>query len=220
MRKRALSILLCAALVLSLAACGGGQTGNNSTEPPAGSTSGSQQTTGNNADDKQNTDSSKDKEPDNTTPEKTNPAESSTSETKEEFKAGDFTFTFEDGVLTISGQGALDQDALSVGLGGLSLYVEDVKQLVLEEGVTEIGEEAFKGWSMTSVTIPESVTKIGDEAFWQCSWLTSVTMPESVMEMEIERCAFGYCGLPDDLTNITIPEGTTAIGPGAFTCTP
>ena len=66
MRKRALSILLCAALVLSLVACGGGQTGSNSTEPPAGSTGGSQQTT----------------KQDNTTSESTNPTGNDTAGTE------------------------------------------------------------------------------------------------------------------------------------------
>ncbi len=68
MRKRALSILLCAALALSLAACGGGQTGSNSTEPPAESTSSDQQTT----------------KPESTQPEETEPAETKPTETESE----------------------------------------------------------------------------------------------------------------------------------------
>ena len=68
MRKRALSILLCVALALSLAACGGGQTSGNNTEPPAESTSSDQQTT----------------EPESTQPEETEPAETKPTETESE----------------------------------------------------------------------------------------------------------------------------------------
>ena len=90
MRKRALSILLCAALVLSLAACGGGQAGGNSTEPPAGSTDGSQQTTepskepeGTQPEETEPAESEPDKEPDNTAPEDANPAGTDASGTDE-----------------------------------------------------------------------------------------------------------------------------------------
>ena len=42
--------------------------------------------------------------------------------------------------------------------------------VVIPEGVTEIGKEAFQGCtSLTSVVIPESVTKIGNYAFKRCT---------------------------------------------------
>ena len=52
---------------------------------------------------------------------------------------------------------------------------EEVKDLVIPDGVTTIGNEAFSGWTgLTSVTIPSSVTSIGYDAFNYCSRLTSV----------------------------------------------
>lgn len=46
--------------------------------------------------------------------------------------------------------------------------------------VTAVGNRAFSGTSVTSVSIPERVESIGLCAFWNCSGLTSVTIPQSV----------------------------------------
>ena len=53
--------------------------------------------------------------------------------------------------------------------------------VIVKEGVTEIGYQAFEECSgLTSITLPKSVTKIGNCAFSGCSGLTSITIPESV----------------------------------------
>ena len=63
----------------------------------------------------------------------------------------------------------------------LYLNGEEVKDLVIPNSVTSIGDYAFMDYSgLTSVTIPNSVTSIGDYAFRDCSGLTSVTIPNSV----------------------------------------
>ena len=63
----------------------------------------------------------------------------------------------------------------------LYLNGEEVKDLVIPNSVTSIGDYAFRNCSgLTSVTIPNSVTSIGDDAFSGCSGLTSVTIPNSV----------------------------------------
>ena len=74
----------------------------------------------------------------------------------------------------------------------LYLNGEEVKDLVIPNGVTSIVESAFDGCSgLTSVTIPNSVTSIGDNAFSYCSGLTSVTIPNSVTS--IGYSAFAIC---------------------------
>ncbi len=87
-----------------------------------------------------------------------------------------------------------------------------IQSVVIPEGVTEIGDNAFDGCSsLTSVTIPDGVTKIGESAFDGCSSLTSVTIPESVTE--ICDLAFSDC---NSLTSVTIPESVTEICDWAF----
>ena len=46
--------------------------------------------------------------------------------------------------------------------------------------VTSIGDNAFRGRGITSLTIPNSVLEIGNYAFAKCSDLTSIAIPEGV----------------------------------------
>ena len=116
-----------------------------------------------------------------------------------------------DGTLTISGTGAMknyDYDSNQSPVYKNS----NVKKVVIEDGVTSIGESAFFYCSsLTSITIPDSVTSIGDYAFFNCSSLTSITIPDSVTS--IGESAFYGCS---SLTSITIPDGVTSIGNTAF----
>ena len=88
----------------------------------------------------------------------------------------------------------------------------EIKNLVIPNSVTTIGEKTFSGCSgLTSVTIPNSVTTIGDEAFANCSSLASMTIPNSVTA--IGSYAFSECS---GLTSVTIPNSVTTIGDKAF----
>ena len=94
------------------------------------------------------------------------------------------------------------------------LYVngEEVKDLVIPDSVTSIGNGAFQYYTgLTSVTIGNSVTSIGDKAFRDCSGLTSVTIGNSVTS--IGGLAFYGCS---SLTSVTIPNSVTSIGSYAF----
>ena len=118
---------------------------------------------------------------------------------------------YEDGTLTISGTGAMKDynadDNLSPAYNN-----SDVKKIVIEDGVTSIGDAAFYGCSsLTSITIPDGVTSIGESAFSDCSSLTSITIPDSVTS--IGNNAFDSCS---SLTSITIPDGVTSIEGSAF----
>ena len=53
-------------------------------------------------------------------------------------------------------------------------------KLVIDDGVTSIGAQAFEQSNLTGVIIPESVTRI-DFAAFNSSKLTSVTIPSSVV---------------------------------------
>ena len=97
----------------------------------------------------------------------------------------------------------------------LYLNGEEVKDLVIPNSVTSIGDYVFKGCSaLTSVTIPNSVSSIGEGCFSNCSGLTSVTIGNSVTS--IGGYAFLDCS---GLTSVTIPNSVTTIKEYAFqTC--
>ena len=116
-----------------------------------------------------------------------------------------------DGTLTISGTGAMKDYNAAENLSPAYMN-SDVKKVVIEDGVTSIGELAFyKCISLTNITIPDSVTCIEYAAFHGCSSLSSITIPNSVTSIGIY--AFVVCS---SLTSITIPDGVTSIGYGAF----
>ena len=116
-----------------------------------------------------------------------------------------------DGKLTISGTGAMKDYNAAENLSPAYMN-SDVKKVVIEDGVTSIGELAFfKCSSLTNITIPDSVTCIAYAAFHGCSSLSSITIPNSVTSIGIY--AFVFCS---SLTSITIPDGVTSIGYGAF----
>lgn len=65
------------------------------------------------------------------------------------------------------------------------------KTSVIPQGVTSIGDDAFEGCDITSVTLPEGIVFIGRSAFSECLALTSVSLPESLTS--IGGSAFSYC---------------------------
>ena len=106
-----------------------------------------------------------------------------------------------DGVLTISGTGAMTN--FSSTTMPWSALRESVKSVVIEDGITTIGNYAFYNCSaLKSVTIPNSVTSIGTYAFYNCASLTSVTIPNGVTS--IGSYTFYSCS---SLTSVTIPDG-------------
>ena len=121
--------------------------------------------------------------------------------------SGDCTVTFDDEtrILTVSGNGAMANGTPWYGILG------SVTSVVIEDGVTSIGEYAFDSCSLTSVTIPDSVKSIGRCAFKECVYLAGVTIPESVTS--IGRHAFYHC---DGLKNVIIPDSVKRIVEYAF----
>ena len=116
-----------------------------------------------------------------------------------------------EGTLTISGTGDMWDYTWQEKTPWASSY-SSIKEVILKNSVTSIGEYAFSDCSsLTSVTIPNSVTSIGEYAFSGCSSLTSVTIPNGVTS--IEHGAFSSCS---SLTSVIIPNSVTSIETGAF----
>ena len=97
---------------------------------------------------------------------------------------------YDNGLLVISGEGEMYNysfhsyapyaDYLYDYISGVD-YDNTVKAVVIENGVTSVGDYAFSGLrALSSVTIPESVTRIGDYAFSGCTALDNVNIPDSV----------------------------------------
>lgn len=113
-----------------------------------------------------------------------------------------------DGVLTISGEGAIPDFGNSNA--PWKVYSDSITSLIIQNGITRIGNSAFYGCSkMKSATIPDSVTAIGNSAFGYCS-LTSVSMGSGITE--IGSGAF----TSNDFSGITLPETVRSIGASAF----
>ncbi|MCH5199276.1 MAG: leucine-rich repeat protein, partial [Oscillospiraceae bacterium] len=87
-----------------------------------------------------------------------------------------------------------------------------IKKIIIEEGVTSIGNGAFSGCSsLVSATIPDSVTGIGRGSFDSCSSLVELTIPNNLKGIGLR--AFADCS---SLTSVTIPNSVTDIGGAAF----
>jgi hypothetical protein len=113
--------------------------------------------------------------------------------------------------LTINGSGAMED---YTPVAAWYKYRTSIKTVIIEDGVTRIGNEAFsRCTALTSVTIPESVTNIGNYAFFSCG-LTSVIIGNNVKS--IGQQSFSSCR---NLLQITVPESVESIGKWAFsTC--
>lgn len=87
-----------------------------------------------------------------------------------------------------------------------------LKKLDIPQSVTEIGSKAFRGCSaLTSLALPETVNRIGNTAFQGCSNLETINIPSGVKL--IEKDTFHGC---EKLNDVTIPAGVTLIGNSAF----
>ena len=67
-----------------------------------------------------------------------------------------------------------------------NLVIDKYVHVIVDEGVTSIGESAFIFCSsLTGIKIPESVTGIGDMAFACCSSLTSIENLRDVAALRV-----------------------------------
>ncbi|MDE6293267.1 MAG: leucine-rich repeat protein, partial [Clostridiales bacterium] len=98
---------------------------------------------------------------------------------------------------------------------GTKLFMakSDITECAIEDGTTSIMPHAFKGSSLTSITIPASVVSIGMSAFADCKDLQTITFePDSQLET-VGGYAFSGCSA---LRTVVIPEGVTVIWVGTI----
>ncbi|MDO4619932.1 MAG: leucine-rich repeat protein [Lachnospiraceae bacterium] len=118
-----------------------------------------------------------------------------------------------DGVLTISGKGEIPDDYFeNKSPAPWYKYRNEIKSLVIEEGVTKIGAYCFyKCEGLTHVELPDGLLIVGSDAFDGCISLESIEIPESVTE--IVSYAFRDC---ENLKEILLHEGLQTIDYEAF----
>ena len=124
------------------------------------------------------------------------------------------------GTLTISGTGEMYDFSNTLGSENPSPWRDQagsIKKIVIEEGVTSIGKNAFGSstyleysgqsdyYACTTIEMPSTLKKIGETAFSYCTNITGMTIPDSVESI-------GYCALVYDfnvnkyIPNVNIPE--------------
>ena len=116
-----------------------------------------------------------------------------------------------DGVLTISGRGEMINFNRSWDVPW-DAYRETIRTVVVENGVTRIGDLSFFGnGNLTTVIIGNDVTSIGDRAFGYSTSLTSLIIGNNVEV--IGRDAFEYS---ENLTSVILPNSIIHIASWAF----
>lgn len=96
-----------------------------------------------------------------------------------------------------------------------SPYRQSVTSCVIQDGVTNIGDDMLYGFTnLESVSMFNSVTSIGDSAFYKCPF-ENIIISDGVTY--IGAMAFGYCTA---LTSIIIPDSVQSVGNYVFSdCT-
>ena len=87
-----------------------------------------------------------------------------------------------------------------------------VGELVIPEGITEIGVKAFRGRiGLTKVTFPSSLVNIEDFAFYGCSGIRDLVFREGLYE--IGYASFSRC---TKIESVDFPQSLSIIGKDAF----
>ena len=87
-----------------------------------------------------------------------------------------------------------------------------ITELEIQDGITEIGERAFAGFTgISKIMLPDTVTVVADGAFNGCNQVESIDFSENLLT--IEHVAFGNM---TELESIDLPNSLVTIGVIAF----
>lgn len=119
------------------------------------------------------------------------------------------SWQLENGVLTISGAGAMHNYVVHAPWKDSR---DEITALVLEPGVTNLGDGAMKECeNLQWVSIGPDVTRLGKNAFDGCTALAEITIPDTVTKID-ESCFQGCTALG----SVRLPEGLTTIANSCF----
>lgn len=120
------------------------------------------------------------------------------------------TWTLNNGVLTVSGSGSMD-NYTEFNFAPWYDSAKLIQRVVIGDGVTSVGDLAFYHCvNLTTVTLPSTVQSLGVLAFAGCAKLAQINLP--AIE-EIGRGCFYDC---ESLVNVILPETLVTIGEQAF----
>ena len=119
-----------------------------------------------------------------------------------------------DYTLTITGEGEMYDYYL--GQQPWADYSWEILKVVIGDGVTRIGDNAFGGTyeALAEVELPGTLVSIGEYAFGGCGVLTAIELPSTLTTIGVE--AFAGVGL----TSVVLGNNVTSIGRGAFGACP
>lgn len=117
---------------------------------------------------------------------------------QKESPAEDFLYEIVDGEIVITGYRGTDRELV-------------IPAEIENRPVTQIGEEAFYEYDLTSIVFPKHLQIIGKNAFADCDCLTEITFSDSVIR--IDGGAFYDCGA---LEHVELPENLEYLGGGSF----
>lgn len=87
-----------------------------------------------------------------------------------------------------------------------------IKHIIIEEGITRIGDNAFYcNEDLEDVVFPSTLKNIGSSAFYKCSNLKSIDFKGNLEK--IDKYAFEYCS---SLKEINFPDEVDSIGQWCF----
>lgn len=114
------------------------------------------------------------------------------------------------GTLRISGEGTVVGNYANSQ--PLESYRYEVKKLVLEDGITDIGERAFtQFYNLQEITFPSTLKEIDEAAFYGCDALKTVDLPDFLTTLH--TAAFADC---TQLETVNLPENLKTIGQYVF----
>ena len=121
-------------------------------------------------------------------------------------------WTLSGDTLTISGKGAMPD--YSTTTPPWEEHKKEIKQIVIEPGITHIGTQSFQYCSNVEfVSLPDTVTSIGKAAFFKCESLPEIELPAGLRFLGGQ--VFDHCL---SLESAVIPEGVSRLNDAIFNC--
>ena len=125
------------------------------------------------------------------------------------------TYTYENGILTFQGSGTIEKQVNGEENSWRS-YKDTATKLVVEVGITEIGDSAFSGFTkLQEISLPKGLKLLGDNCFEKCSSLTSVSIPRRVTTWR-DYCFKDCTSLTSVSIGRALQDDTVEVGENPF----